>query len=75
MMSPAEALGPHRRKLSTAEAAAYLGLGKSTLDKLRISGGGPIYSTLMRRVLYDPADLDTWFAKHKRTSTSAPIAA
>ena len=65
----------HRSKLDTVRAAEYLGLGKSTLDKLRLSGGGPVYSQFGKRVVYDPADLDAWCAKHKRASTSAPIAA
>jgi hypothetical protein len=33
-----------RKKLWTLEVAAYLDLGKSTLDKLRLTGGGPAYS-------------------------------
>ncbi|MDG2571044.1 helix-turn-helix domain-containing protein [Vibrio parahaemolyticus] len=70
-----EALTKFRKKLSTPEAASYLGLGKSTLDKLRLTGGGPAYSQLGKRVVYDPADLDAWFARHKRTSTSQSTAA
>jgi predicted DNA-binding transcriptional regulator AlpA len=72
---------PHttlRKKLSTYEAAEYLGLGKSTLDKLRVTGGGPIFIKIGKRIVYDPADLDTWFDRHKRSSTSertAPLAA
>ena len=65
----------HRPKLDTARAAEYLGLGKSTLDKLRLNGGGPVYSQFGKRVIYDPADLDAWCAKHKRASTSASLAA
>ena len=66
---------PHEyhKMLSTAEAAERLGLGKSTLDKLRLTGGGPTYSTLGRRVVYDPADLDEWVNACKRRSTSEPI--
>jgi predicted DNA-binding transcriptional regulator AlpA len=64
-----------RRKLATPEAAAYVGLGKSTLDKLRLTGGGPKFITLGRRVVYDVADLDAWAESRKRTSTSEPLAA
>ncbi|ANY78466.1 hypothetical protein BB934_09675 [Microvirga ossetica] len=64
-----------RKKLSTLEAAAYLGLGKSTLDKLRLTGGGPAYSQLGKRVVYDPSDLEAWFAQHKRSNTSQNTAA
>jgi excisionase family DNA binding protein len=60
-----------RKKLGTAGAADYLGLGKSTLDKARVHGGGPKFIKIGKRVLYDPDDLDAWLAQHKRTSTSA----
>jgi predicted DNA-binding transcriptional regulator AlpA len=63
-----------RKKLNTPQAAEYLGLGKSTLDKLRVTGGGPAYIKIGKRVVYDPADLDAWFAKHRRTSTSESTA-
>jgi hypothetical protein len=59
-----------RKMLPTPEAAAYCDLGKSTLDKLRIFGGGPFYSKIGRRVVYDPADLDQWLLAHRQTSTS-----
>jgi excisionase family DNA binding protein len=52
------------------EAAGYLGLSKSTLAKLRLTGDGPHYVRLGRRVLYDVADLDSWIAARKRSSTS-----
>lgn len=51
-------------------AAAHLGLSASTLNKLRVFGGGPVFLKLGRRVVYDPADLDTWLASKRRTSTS-----
>jgi hypothetical protein len=59
-----------RKMLSTPAAAAYCNLGKSTLDKLRLHGGGPIYSKIGRRVVYDPADLDQWLGAHRQASTS-----
>ncbi|WBQ11226.1 helix-turn-helix domain-containing protein [Hyphomonadaceae bacterium ML37] len=57
------------------ETASYLGLSVSTLAKLRLTGEGPRYVRLGRRVLYDPADLDTWIASRKRYSTSDVAAA
>ena len=42
---------------------------KSTLDKLRISGGGPTYLQLGRRVLYDVAGLEAWLTSKRRSST------
>jgi excisionase family DNA binding protein len=66
----------HRKKLSTHEAAQYLGLGKSTLDKLRVlKNDGPPFFKVGARIVYDVADLDAWLAQHKRTSTSAPARA
>jgi excisionase family DNA binding protein len=58
------------RKLPVSEAARFVGLSKSTLDKLRISGGGPTYLQLGRRVLYDVADLEAWLTSKRRSSTS-----
>ena len=65
-----EFLGKFRKKLDTPKAAEYLGLGKSTLDKLRVAGDGPVFIKIGKRVVYDPADLDAWFAAHKHTSIS-----
>ena len=65
-----ELLDKYRRKLPTPEAAAYLSLGKSTLDKMRLTGGGPSYFKVGARIVYDVSDLDAWLARHRRTSTS-----
>lgn len=59
-----------RPKLRTAEAAAYLALGISTIEKLRVLGGGPNYYKIGKAVVYDPADLDAWLASNRRSSTS-----
>lgn len=60
------------RKMRVREAALYLGLGKSTLDKLRGSGRGPAYYQpgVGKTVLYERADLDAWVAAGRRRSTS-----
>lgn len=57
-------------KLSTVEAASFLGLSVSTLTKLRLTGGGPAFLKLGRRCLYDVNDLEAWTEskKHKHTS-------
>jgi excisionase family DNA binding protein len=59
-----------RRKLRTPEAAVYTGIAQSTLEKLRVSGGGAPYIRVGRVVLYDPDDLDAWLSAHRRRSTS-----
>ncbi len=64
-----------RRKLSTPEAASFLNLGVSTLNKLRLTGGGPRFIALGRRVVYDVTDLEAWSEARKRSSTSETLAA
>jgi hypothetical protein len=61
---------PAPRVLNTSAAAAYCGSAKSTLEKRRLTGGGPPFIKLGRRVVYDPTDLDSWLASNRRTSTS-----
>jgi excisionase family DNA binding protein len=59
-----------KRLLTVAEAATYLSLSASTLNKLRVSGGGPHYVKPCGKILYDVKDLDQWIEDHKRSSTS-----
>lgn len=42
------------------EAAQYLGVSKSFLDKARIYGGGPSHMRFGRAVVYSTEDLDEW---------------
>ncbi|WP_312916145.1 helix-turn-helix domain-containing protein [Stenotrophomonas sp.] len=42
------------------EAAQYLGLGVSTLDKMRMEGRGPRYLKIGGRVFYRLTDLDAY---------------
>ncbi|MBO6763456.1 AlpA family transcriptional regulator [Maricaulis sp.] len=58
------------RYLDADKAAAYLGVSQGYLNKLRTTGGGPVFVKVGRRVVYDVADLDQWFADRKRASTS-----
>jgi predicted DNA-binding transcriptional regulator AlpA len=57
-------------RLPVEAAATYTGLSASTLNKLRVFGGGPAYLKLGRRVAYSIADLDAWLASKRRHSTS-----
>jgi hypothetical protein len=71
-----DAIPPPRRWLRVGLAAEYLGIGVGTLNKLRLTGGGPIYSKLLGGVvLYDVADLDAWAEARKVRSTSQRPAA
>jgi predicted DNA-binding transcriptional regulator AlpA len=61
-----------KRRLRTKDAAAYIGLSKSTLEKYRVTATGPVYAALGRIVVYDVDDLDAWVEARKRHSTSEP---
>lgn len=56
--------------LRTPDAAQYLGISTSTLNKLRVVGSGPTYHKVGRVVGYSYADLDAWLASRRRRSTS-----
>jgi predicted DNA-binding transcriptional regulator AlpA len=58
------------RKLRVTEAAAFLSVSKSWLDKTRGTGNGPAYIKAGRRVVYDLSDLESWAAQQKRRHTS-----
>jgi predicted DNA-binding transcriptional regulator AlpA len=62
-----------RRVLRTEDAAQWLGLAASTLEKLRVRGDGPRFVRLgWRAVGYDVQDLAAWLETRKRASTSEP---
>jgi hypothetical protein len=58
--------------LTPKEAAAYLRVSRSYLDKLRCYGGGPKFLRFgKRKILYRrKSDLDFWAAQHRFGSTS-----
>lgn len=60
----------YTNRLRTAQAAAYLNLSKSTLEKLRLAGGGPRYAKLGKICTYTVVDLDAWADARLRSSTS-----
>jgi helix-turn-helix protein len=62
-------------RLTVEEAAQYLRLSVSFLNRARLTGDGPVFLKLGRRVVYDVADLDTWLLSRRRRSTSATEAA
>jgi excisionase family DNA binding protein len=57
---------PHVR---VRDAAHYVGLSKSTLDKMRMHEGGPAFHKLGRAIVYATTDLDAWLAGKRRSST------
>jgi excisionase family DNA binding protein len=58
------------RIMNTLEAARYLGLSKSTVEKMRHFGTGPRYYKLTHLCRYHAADLDSWMAERLIGSTS-----
>ena len=56
--------------LLASDAARLLSLSQSTLAKLRLTGKGPAYCKLGRRVVYRLEDLTAWLEKNRRLSTS-----
>lgn len=69
-----KAQAPLPRLLRSQEAADYLGLGQSTLAKLRLTGGGPVFRKLGRSVRYHPDDLERWAGERSQRSTSETVA-
>ncbi|MEO5333002.1 MAG: DNA-binding protein [Magnetococcus sp. YQC-5] len=62
--------GVSAKFVRTSNAAKFLGLGESTLEKLRCFGGGPRFSKLGRVVVYALPDLESWAASRAVGSTS-----
>jgi hypothetical protein len=52
------------------EAAAFIKGSPRTLEKLRVTGGGPPFRKIGSRVIYHIDDLTAWVEARKRTSTS-----
>lgn len=59
-----------RVALTTREAAQYLGLAVSTLNKWRCHGGGPEFLKLGRAVRYRRDDLDRFLEARMFCSTA-----
>jgi hypothetical protein len=56
--------------LTNSEAARYVRVSTSFLNKRRCSGGGPRFVRMGRRVGYLIDDLDHWLQEQRRRSTS-----
>src|SRR5262245_49566669 len=56
--------------LTVQEAANYLRVSKTFLDKSRVSGAGPEFIRVgKRKILYRVCDLDAWAASRRYRST------
>lgn len=56
--------------LSQGEAAEILRLSERVLERYRLTGFGPVYHKLGRRIVYAPRDLQDWLDANRRRSTS-----
>ncbi|MEO0871716.1 MAG: helix-turn-helix domain-containing protein [Pseudomonadota bacterium] len=54
---------PKRVTLTVVEAASYLGLAVSTLNKWRVYGGGPRFMRLGRAIRYRQSELDAFLSE------------
>lgn len=70
-VSAAEPEAGGGRCLKTPEAAEFLGVSPSFLEKLRVKGGGPAYAVLGRRIVYTIENLERFVAARTRAHTSA----
>lgn len=62
---------PHGKRLrTTRQLSKEKEVGYSTLTKWRLTGVGPAYYKIGRKVLYDEAEYDAWIDSMRRTSTS-----
>jgi predicted DNA-binding transcriptional regulator AlpA len=60
--------------LRRKEAAEYLGLSKSHLDRLALEGGGPVFSKPSQKlVLYRVDDLNEWIDSFRVENTSQKL--
>lgn len=57
-------------RLRRPDAARYLKISLSSLEKFATEGGGPRYSKLGKSVVYEIADLDFWLDERKVNSSS-----
>lgn len=59
-----------QKQLTSAEVDDLLGVHDGWAAKQRLTGGGPPYCKIGRRVAYDPRDVQAWLDAHKVNSTS-----
>ena len=61
-----------RRYLTVEQAAEYLSVSLSFLNKARVAGNGPAFLKAGVLVRYAIEDLDSWLAASRRQSTASP---
>ena len=59
--------------MTVIEAAGYIRLAKTTLNKMRVAGTGPRYLKMGKAVRYRRSDLDDWIGAKVVRSTSGSV--
>lgn len=58
-----------RTKLTTAQAAKYIGLSQRQMERMRAEGGGPVWfkagNAINSPCMYEVGDLDMWVRAKK----------
>jgi len=62
---------PSKKLMTVKDAAIYLNLSTSTLNKWRVSGNGPAFLKLGRVIRYREEDLRSYIEQNTQRSTSA----
>jgi predicted DNA-binding transcriptional regulator AlpA len=63
------------RYLTERDASTMLGLSRRSLQRLRVSGGGPSFVRLSpRRIAYDAQSVTAWATERTFASTAAEMA-
>jgi len=57
-------------KLLVSEAARFLRCSASFLNKRRVTGQGPAFLKVGKKILYDQKDLENWLANSRRQRTA-----
>ena len=60
--------------LTTKSLAERIGVTEGCLAKWRLTGEGPKYINIGRRIGYDPRDVQTWLDARRVSSTSQEAA-
>ncbi len=58
--------------MEQAAVAGWLGVSERTLEKWRVRGGGPPFTKVGRRVLYQPAAVQAWLDGRTYDRTPSP---
>jgi hypothetical protein len=63
-----------KRRLSSAEAASYIGLDRRTLENWRCKSMGPTYYRISRkRIIYDRDELEQWLQARKVATNDCAV--